>query len=273
MKQKPSYVAVVGIWLIVASTLSLVSFLSDVQSLALARPQATPALTPFAYLPYISKVALPVPAPPPPGDWLEYVNYYRALAELPPVTENPAWSDGAWLHARYMVKNDFVGHSEDPSDPWYASEGDAAARSSNVMVSPSVDSTDEYAIDLWMQGPFHGVGVIDPALRQTGYGSYREAGGDWQMGAALDVIRGLGSISSSVMFPIMWPSDGMTVFLPSYSGTESPDPLAGCPGYNAPSGLPIILQVGPGDITPDVTAHSFMQGDVPLEHCVFDETS
>jgi hypothetical protein len=40
-----------------------------------------------------------------------------------------------------------------------------------------------------------------------------------------------------------------------------------------PSGLPIILQIGPGNLTPSVTAHSFIQGTTALEHCVFDETN
>ncbi len=35
----------------------------------------------------------------------------------------------------------------------------------------------------------------------------------------------------------------------------------------------IILQIGSGNLTPSVTAHSFTQGTTPLEHCVFDETN
>jgi hypothetical protein len=37
--------------------------------------------------------------------------------------------------------------------------------------------------------------------------------------------------------------------------------------------LPIILQIGPGNLVPHVTSHSFMQGSTSLAHCVFDETS
>jgi hypothetical protein len=123
-----------------------------------------------------------------------------------------------------------------------------------------------------MQGPFHAVGIIDARLQQVGFGSYREADGGWQMAAALDVLRGLGSVPSSVVFPVKWPSDGMTAPLHSYSGGEYPDPLKSC-GYSVPSGLPIILQLGSGSITPNVTAHSLLQGSTPLEHCVFDETN
>jgi hypothetical protein len=36
--------------------------------------------------------------------------------------------------------------------------------------------------------------------------------------------------------------------------------------------VPILLQIGPGDQTPNVLAHSFSQGSASLAHCVFDET-
>jgi hypothetical protein len=76
-----------------------------------------------------------------------------------------------------MVKNGVIIHDEDPANQWYNPEGHAASGSSNLMVSSSTSATDEDAIDLWLSGPFHGVGVIDPSLLQTGFGSYREAVG------------------------------------------------------------------------------------------------
>jgi len=194
------------------------------------------------------------------------------MAALPPVTENASWSYGNWLHAHYMVKNDVIQHTEDPSNPWYTPEGLAAAQSSNLAGHHNVNTSDKWAIDAWMQAPFHAVGILDPQLLQVGYGSYREANGGLQMGAGLDVIRGLGHIPPSVEFPIKWPSDGASVPLTLHWG-EYPSPLTSCPGYSSPSGLPIILQIGPGNLTPNVTSHLFMQGSTPLEHCVFDETS
>lgn len=215
----------------------------------------------------------PGPTPPPEdAGWLSYVNYYRALAGLSPVAENSSWSDGGWLHARYMVKNDYVSHSEDPQKPWYTPEGDQAARTSNLMASSNNASSDYDAIDLWMQAPFHAVGILDPELGVVGYGSFREADGGLQMGAALDVIRGLLGAQTELSFPVAWPGEGTTVPLSAYF-TEYPDPLTSCPGYQAPSGLPIILQLGAGNIKPNVTAYSIkLHGEV-LDACVFDETS
>lgn len=214
----------------------------------------------------------PTPIPPSGNAWLDYFNMYRAMANLPAVGENTDWSNGDWLHARYTVKEDTLAHSEDPSSPWYTAEGNTAAGNSNVMASSSSTASDAYAIDLWMTGPFHAVGMLDPALATIGFGSYREADGGYQMGAALDVLRGLGSIPDGTQFPIIWPKDGATVGLRSHC-CEGPSPLTSCPGYSEPSGLPVIVQIGPGNLVPDVTAHSFSVGGTQLDHCVFDETN
>lgn len=209
----------------------------------------------------------------PPSGWLSYTNHYRILAGLPLVAENSTWSDGCWKHARYMVKNDYVGHWEDPGDEWYTPEGAEAARHSNVVVSSFVDRSDESAIDWWMQAPFHAVAIIDPKLLWVGYGSYREADGGWQMGAALDVSRGRIGTPPSTTFPLRWPSPGIVMPLLAFSGSEYPDPLTSCPGCGPPTGPAILLQLGSGHLTPEVAAHSFSRGDQPLDHCVFDETS
>ena len=224
----------------------------------------------------------PLTPPPPEAGWLAYVNYYRAVAGLPPVTENAAWSYGAQQHACYMVKNDYLGHDEPggPGAPCFSQEGVLAGANSNIVVSSDVNATDFYAIDLWMRGPFHGISIIDPALLQVGFGSFREAGTgsgpvDWKMGAVLDVIRGLASdIPSNISFPIMWPGNEATTYLRAYTGFEFPEPLTSCPGYVAPTGMPIYLQIGNGSLTPVVTSTIVTRRDgSSLEHCWFDETT
>jgi len=265
--------------ILIGLALLLFSFSSFVHADAAPRLSAA-AVTPTValYLPLVSKNTCGAVMPAP-GDWLAYVNYYRALACLPAVTENAAYSDGDRKHAKYMVKEDFIGHAESATSQYYTPEGAAAAAASNVMVTSDANAADNYAIDLWMRGPFHAVGIIDPKLQQVGFGSYREADGGYQMAAALNVISGLGSSPpASVAFPVMWPADGLTVNLRSYTGSESPDPLASCAGYTAPSGLPIILQLGAGNAVAfggasPVTAFSFKQGAATLESCEFDENN
>ncbi len=219
--------------------------------------------------PFSSVTGVPIEEP----DWLTYINSMRALASLPPLALNAAWSDGAAKHARYMVKNDYIGHDEDPTNPWFTPEGRDAARSGNVLVSSNINMGVEEAIDMWMQGPFHALGILDPALRETGFGIYREAVGVRHFGATLDVLRGRSTVPDTISFPVMWPGDGATVHLTTFPGNEFPDPLSSCPGYTAPTGLPIIVQFGNGSTTPRVTASSFTQGTTELPHCVFDETT
>ncbi len=174
-------------------------------------------------------------------------------------------------HAFYMSQNGVIGHSEDPLDPLYTSEGHACAKNANVLWG-ALAWTDAKAIDVWMTAPFHGLGMVNPRLLESGFGSFREQGAPIPMAAAVDVLRGWGPIPESVSFPVAWPGDGQTTTLTSYPGGERPDPLTACAGYSAPTGLPVLLQLGPGNLVPDVTAHSFMQGATALPHCVFDET-
>ena len=107
------------------------------------------------------------------------------------------------------------------------------------MVSGSDSSTDQYGIDLWMSGPFHGVAILDPQLEVVGFGSYRESIGTWKMGATLDVSRGRTSAEPPAgTYPVMWPGDGQSTTILGYRGTEWPDPLTSCPGISATYGDP-----------------------------------
>jgi uncharacterized protein YkwD len=223
------------------------------------------------FLPFLVK-SPGAPLPPPPGDWLGYVNFYRETAYLHPLTENPDWNAGGWLHARYIVKNDILKHSENPNNPWYTPAGAAAAEASNLFGSFNPEEALEWTIDGWMQAPFHALGILNPALYETGYGLYTEADGGLAAGAALDVIRGLDSPPANQDYPILWPGDNTIIGLTLHWG-GTPDPLTSCPGYTAPAGLPLLIQAGPGDLTPTVTAHDFRAGALPLEHCIFTETT
>ncbi len=245
-----------------------------------ATPTAIATPTPLEnFLPVVvrpkpaSTTATPTPSPTPTLNWLGHLNSFRDLASLPHVTENPEWSYGCWLHARYAVKNDHWGHTEDPDLPWYTPEGLACAQNSNLFYSFDKNATDQEALDVLMTALFHGLGMIDPALRQTGFGSYREADGGYQMSAANDVIRGNGKIPSSVSFPIMWPGPGSITPLSYFPGYEYPNPLTSCPGYSKPTGSPIFIQIGSGNRTPKVSNFSVTYAGTVVHGCIFDETS
>jgi len=204
-----------------------------------------------------------LPSNPTPVNW---ANFYRDTARLAPAPENPALSDAARKHATYLVKNDVIQHTEEVGNPWYTPEGAAAGQGSNVFGSSSQAVSDNDSIDFWMQGPFHAVGILDPRLTQTGFGSFREAGGSVAMASALHIASvGAGNAG----FPVRWPGDGMSVPLAAYLGSEAPDPLTSCAGFSAPTGLPVLLMLGPGTVLGNVSA-SLTANGAQQEICIFD---
>ncbi len=205
------------------------------------------------------------------GLWLDRFNAWRAASGLSVLTENPTWSAGDSSHALYMVKNDLVTHYETSGTPYYSVAGDTAAQNSNIYVSSSTATTDVQAIDWWMQAPFHAMGMMDPRLSQTGFGSYREIKSGWQLGAAVDVLRGNSFTSGA--YPVYFPGDGSTEPLRSYGGGEFPDPLQACSGYAAPTGLPVFIEVGGNVATTAGPVHTFTGNGVALAHCVIDSSS
>ena len=233
----------------------------------------------YQYLPVVYRIdptpTNTIPSGPP---WLIYLNQLRALGGLPPVTENSSWSEGGWYHSRYCVKNNTITHEETVGNLWYTAAGNAAGMNGNVMVTTDYNNSDNAAIDGWMIAPFHGVGMIAPDLLVTGFGAYRENIGDWsriKYAATLDVLRGRGAVPASVSFPVRWPGSGASMPYTEFDGSEWPDPLTSCSGYSAPSGPPIYLLLGPGNVVPSVTSHSFtrVSDGQALQHCIFDQTT
>jgi hypothetical protein len=208
-------------------------------------------------------------------DWLGYLNTIRALANLPPVTENPDWSASDLKHSTYLVENN-VGfaddpHREDASAPFATPEGAIASKDGNIDRSTGL-LTGRDAIDGWMTAPFHALGLIDPTLGQVGFGLYakRDAPRDAIKAAAtLDVIRGR---TGRWTAPVMFPADGKTLPYTDFPGQESPDPLTSCPGYTAPTGPPIMLLLG---ATPTVTDFAVTRDGAPAprESCLITETT
>src|SRR5208337_1650390 len=70
---------------------------------------------------------------------------------------------------------------------------------------------------------------------------------------------------------IEFPPVGAAVSL-DWIGLEAPDPLASCPGYERPVGLPITLKIG-RLVDTKLSVHSLMEDGKPIEHCAFDAPS
>ena len=245
-----------------------------------------------------------VPAGPQPG-WLKRVNYYRAMAKLPPVVEDPALSKGDLAHATYLVKNfrykiEHGGlgaemHTEDPANPGFTKAGLEAGRGSVMdewyipdrVPSDAHGSADpdewaaerspgspEWSIDGWMSLPFHRMPLLNPRLASAGFGVFCESGA---CASGLNLLggsrRGRPGVSPTA---IEFPSDGATIAMRSFAN-EYPDPLTSCRGYEPPGGVAITLQLG-SDIDSHLGEYSVKRiatdgSTVALDACGFDSTS
>lgn len=183
------------------------------------------------------------------GAWLAHINDFRSTLRLPPVREDAQMSKAARLHSIYMVETGFVEHGEKPGTRWTTEAGGRAGNESNVAGGTGVPPTPEQAVDLWIEGPFHRMGLIRPTWKETGFAL--ETGmrdGEQRWGATLNVIGGL-SGSTSANWPLVWPNARQTVatsFL-KFERIEWPDPAVSCPQSNTTDyGTIITASFGPG---------------------------
>ena len=187
---------------------------------------------------------------PPTADWLTTVNYYRAMAGLGSVVEDPTMSAGATQHSCYMLYNG-ISHDETPGLPGYTPEGDVAGNSGNVAVSSQINTSARSHIELWMSGPFHAIGILRHNLQSTGFGKCDlGATPTWHSGATLDVIRGLGSAPRPAA-PILFPGNGATTNLDRFV-VESPSPMTFC-NWSGSAGLPIIAMMPEAATSPSAS--------------------
>jgi uncharacterized protein YkwD len=233
------------------------------------------------------KPAAPMAEPTDEEGWLKVLNGYRAMAGLEAVREDSLLSAGGFKHARYLVKNNAelikggeLGaemHTEGRGRPWFSPEGLRAARSGDVEQwwgpHPTSRPAPGWAIDDWIASTWHRMWILNPRLREVGYGEYCENGA---CVAVLDLLSRLGASGfapAAVPAPIAFPPDAATVRIAAL-GDEWPDPLSSCRGFSTPAGLPITIQLG-AFVPARLSAFSLRRGDdsQTLEACGFDASS
>ena len=239
-----------------------------------------PTITPTPVVTVVpSATPLPGPTPtitpePPAFAWLQILNDYRTQSGLDPVGYSFERSDDALAHSEYMARNDDpFARSQVTGAPYYTSGGSQAAYNSAIFAIDSPDGTDLWALDFWMAAPFHAVTILDPDLKSVGYGRFRDDFGTVQVAYVLDTLSGLDEGSSQADYPLYYPPDGGTSYVTNQGFLEYPEPSASCEGYDKPIGPPLILQIGDGSVTPDVTEFHVYIDDVEVEACAFDETN
>jgi len=135
-------------------------------------------------------------------------------------------------------------HHEDPNSPYFSETGAQAAaggrrvpgifQAANIALEQTNPRAD---IDSLSLVPFHRLSLLAPWAEVAGYG---EAVKFPELVATL-ALRGRPrrNVSTAIEFP----PDGSIVPFASMSSPEWPNPLAACPGYRAPVGLPVSIQL------------------------------
>jgi hypothetical protein len=218
--------------------------------------------------------------------WLAELNQWRQMAGLPVVIENPRLSSGSEDHARYLVLQGPVdvsrfrdydraigagAHREDSHSASYTTAGAQAAiggplgadiiQGADVAWEGRTESAD---IDSLIVAPFHRLSLLAPWAQIVGYGSF----GEYPRRAAALALRGPLNAQQQAR-PILFPPANGQISVHELSGSEWPNPIAGCAGYRLPVGLPITLQLGR-----PLLLHSYLLQDQSLGHaldaCGFD---
>ena len=201
----------------------------------------------------LSAVFAPANAASPPPPWLARINMYRAMDQLPPVANDPAFTEGDQKHAVYLIKNfsrrirDGSAESADidsesPTLPLYSKQGRTAALHCETDFIFGDRQTPEKAIDLWFEGPHHRMLLLNPDLERIGYGYYCEEN---LCAQTIDVTQGTSEkpVDPEKRAAIEFPPANSTLSINDLPH-ESPDPLAACHGYAYPVGLPITFEIG-----------------------------
>jgi hypothetical protein len=222
-------------------------------------------------------------SPPPP--WLARINMYRAMEELPPLASDPALTAGSQNHAVYLIKNfgklvrnggglSSAIDTESSAKPFYTSAGRTAAPHCEVDFAFSEHQSQERAVDRWIEGPLHRLLLLNPALQRIGYGYYCEEG---LCAQAVDVVDGIAQqpVDPEKQVALEFPPVNSTLSINDLPH-ETPNPLAACPGYRFPVGLPITFAIG-SFVGAKLTAYSIVRKDDPgaprIEACGYDAYS
>ena len=123
------------------------------------------------------------------------VNYYRAMAKLPPIVDESAISAGALNHAHYLVENGIGGgdivlekgqlrfHAPQDAFRWevkgrpgYTDDGASAGRNAVVISAQEIDLSGADFVDRLLTMPFSGLIPMVPQFSLVGLGAYCDSG-------------------------------------------------------------------------------------------------
>ncbi len=229
--------------------------------------------------------------------WLAALNDARVSTGVARIVEDRMSSDADAQHARYLVKTHArfeMGaqmHDEDPSSQFYTAAGRAAGKTGDVIPPTHSSLSDGECIEIWLTAPFHALPMLDPELRDAGFGRYCEAGwcaavlnfgrgSTWSLNGKQGVDHSehprftetsiapdAGAARVVYPQPLESPGSGAIVKFARFMGGEWPNPLSACAGYSPPTGSIILVSFG-RDFVPKVDAYSVTLDDRAMESCL-----
>jgi hypothetical protein len=173
--------------------------------------------------------------------------------------EDPLLSGDDAAHVHYMRKTGDFNHAENPASPFYTPNGNRGGTSSNLFRG----RVGAAAVNGWATGPFHALGMFEPTATVAGYA---DGGGHSALGFG-------GYRATAVPWPLTFPSNRGRIDLYTYDGNEWPDPLATCSSYSPPTGLPILVSLGPSHGPVTSATATFRSAGTELPACVITESS
>ena len=195
---------------------------------------------------------------------LDAFNRIRFEAGLPPLAIDPALQQGTQEHACWMVQNNQIIHGATQGTPGYTELADEAGQKSNIALNSEADTTATSFMNDWAAGPYHLAAMLRPNLLAIGYGQCSGASGVFKAGATLDILSDLASLPSPRPL-VTFPGSGATTHLTTYV-EETVDPVQNCPGYTAPTGLPLLAMLPEAPAASTIATLVGPNG--PVELCV-----
>lgn len=194
-------------------------------------------------------------------DGLNWFNFRREQAGLPPLVRNPILDSAARKHSEYQRLNGVISHDQQPGSPGFtgATLGDRlraepypftqSSYAYGEVISASTNPSGFVAADALVTAIYHRFVILEPVFTHFGAGSATQTGG-YTWFTTNFATDGLSSGLGRGRF-ITWPAPSQTnipvIFL---TDSEIPDPL---PGQNA-AGYPVSLHA---DITSQVSVQQF----------------
>lgn len=175
------------------------------------------------------------------------VNRYRRLADLAPVTLDPALTAATEAHAHYYLLNPSAGlsvHDQRPgaagfigAKPWDRGRYFGFDAAGTYMEDMHFVADQRQAVQGWVDSVYHRFLITDPNLDTVGFGYGADGAG-----AYVNVLDGSAHPGDAKQVQVVaYPIAGQQKVPVRWDGLETPDPLANFPGGRA-AGYPITLQ-------------------------------